>query len=218
MISPSNSWTKLSNNTEDKISIYKLETPQEILDYYKKWSQSNNYEKDLIEWNYVAPLECCQLFFKEDIDKKSFILDAGCGTGLVGKILNNYDYNNLEGLDLSKEMLDLIPINIYKKKYKADLNQNLDIPNNYYDHALCVGTFTYGHVKPGAFEEFYRILKNESFFIFSINEGIYKNYKFDEAISVFEKEGKWEVLSNEKKIYIEKKQIDAHYFKVKIIK
>ena len=40
----------MSNKTEDKISIYKLETPQEILDYYKKWSQNNNYEKDLIKY------------------------------------------------------------------------------------------------------------------------------------------------------------------------
>ena len=208
----------MSKNTEDKISIYKLETPQEILSYYKKWSQNNDYEKDLNKWNYVAPFECCQLFFKENINKESYILDAGCGTGLVGKTLKEYNYNNLEGLDFSQEMLDLIPKNIYKKKYKVDLNQNLDIPNNYYDHALCVGTFTYGHVKSKAFEEFYRILKNESFFIFSINEGIYKNYKFDEAISTFEREGKWRVMSSEKKLYIEKKQIDAYYFKVKIIK
>ncbi len=208
----------MSNKTEDKISIYKLETPQEILDYYKKWSQNNNYEKDLIKWNYVAPLECCQLFFKEDIDKKSNILDAGCGTGLVGKILNEYNYNNLEGLDFSQEMLDLIPKNIYIKKYKADLNQKLDIPNNYYDHALCVGTFTYGHVRSEAFKEFYRVLKNEAIFVFSINEGIYKSYKFNEAVSTFEKEGKWKVLSYEKKIYIEKKHINAYYFKVKIVK
>ncbi len=208
----------MSNKTEDKISIYKLETPQEILDYYKRWSQNNDYEKDLIEWNYLAPLECCKLFFEESIDEKSFILDAGCGTGLVGKILNDHNYGNLEGLDFSQEMLDLIPKDIYQKKYKADLNQNLNIPDSCYDHALCVGTFTYGHVRSNAFNEFYRILKNDAIFVFSINEGIYKSYKFDEAICIFEKEGRWRVLSNEKKAYIEKKQIDAYYLKVKIIK
>ena len=156
----------MSEKTEDKISIYKLDTPEEILDYYKNWSSNNNYEKDLEEWNYVAPHECCQLFIHQIKNKNSIILDAGCGTGLVGKILQTQEYQNLEGLDFSQEMLDLVPANIYQKIFQADLNQSLSIPDNYYDHALCVGTFTYGHVKTNAFSEFHRILKDNAIFVF----------------------------------------------------
>jgi len=204
--------------TEDKISIYKLDTPEEILDYYKNWSSNNNYEKDLEDWNYVAPHECCHLFVHQVQNKNSLILDAGCGTGLVGKILQSQDYTNLEGLDFSQEMLDLVPANIYQKIFRADLNQSLSIHDSYYDHALCVGTFTYGHVKANAFAEFHRILKNDAIFIFSINEGVYESYNFGEAIANYEKLDKWKVLSNEKKVYIEKKNIDAYYVTVRIKK
>ncbi len=205
-------------NTEDKISIYKLNTPEEILKYYKNWSANNNYEKDLEDWNYHAPLLSCQFFTSQKIDQNSLILDAGCGTGLVGKILKDKGYNNVEGLDFSNEMLDLIPYDIYKKAYQADLNKKLQIPDNFYDHALCVGTFTYGHVRAKAFDEFHRILKNSSYFVFSINEGVFKSYGFDKAISKFEENKKWSVISLEKKIYIEKKDIEAYYVLVKIMK
>ena len=208
----------MSEKTEDKISIYKLDTPEEILDYYKNWSSNNNYEKDLEEWNYVAPNECCQLFINQVQNKNSLILDAGCGTGLVGKILQTQEYQNLEGLDFSQEMLDLVPANIYQKIFQADLNQSLSIPDNYYDHALCVGTFTYGHVKTNAFSEFHRILKDNAIFVFSINEGVYESYNFEEAITNYEKLDKWKVLSNEKKVYIEKKNIEAYYVTVRIRK
>ena len=191
----------MPEKTEDKISIYKLDTPEEILDYYKNWSSNNNYEKDLEDWNYVAPHECCHLFVHQVQNKNSLILDAGCGTGLVGKILQSQDYTNLEGLDFSQEMLDLVPANIYQKIFRADLNQSLSIHDSYYDHALCVGTFTYGHVKANAFAEFHRILKNNAIFIFSINEGVYESYNFGEAIANYEKLDKWKVLSNEKKVY-----------------
>ena len=63
----------MSEKTEDKISIYKLDTPEEILDYYKNWSSNNNYEKDLEEWNYVAPHECCQLFINQVQNKYCFL-------------------------------------------------------------------------------------------------------------------------------------------------
>mgnify|MGYP001216448503 FL=1 len=204
--------------TEEKISIYQLNTSEEILGYYKKWTDNNNYEKDLEEWNYLAPFFCSQIFTTRVLNKNSLILDAGCGTGLVGKILNNQGYRKIEGLDFSKEMLNLIPSDIYHNIYQADLNKKLDVPDSFYDDALCVGTFTYGHVKASAFDEFHRILKNNSYFVFSVNEGVYRSYGFDDAISKFETKGYWSVISNEKKTYIEKKNIEANYVLVQIKK
>ena len=48
---------------------------------------------------------------------------------------------------------------------------------------MCVGTFTFGHVKPQALDEFIRITKNKGLICFTINEGIYEEYGFDKKIN-----------------------------------
>ena len=52
---------------------------------------------------------------------------------------------------------------------------------------MCVGTFTYAHVKPNALDEFVRITKNKGLICFTINEGIYEEYGFDKKIEELEK-------------------------------
>ena len=143
--------------TINKLDIYKINTPEELLKYYQNWTDNNKYNKDMEDWNYTAPQETVSVLRKYALDKNCKILDAGCGTGLVGVELKKYGYSNIEGIDFSQSMLDLVPQNIYKKIEKIDLNKSLKFKNNMYDVVMCVGTFTYGHVKPHTLNEIIRI-------------------------------------------------------------
>ena len=103
-------------NTKDidnKIPIYQLKSKEKVLDYYHNWTKKGEYNKDMVVWNYEAPKNTAFLFNKHAMDKKINIIDAGCGTGLVGKELKKYGFNNLTGVDFSQDMLDLIPTEIY---------------------------------------------------------------------------------------------------------
>ena len=116
------------------------------------------------------------------VNKDALFFDAGCGTGLVGLQLKKFGYKNFHGADLSKKLLDTVPKNLYKKLFKVDLNQSIKLSNNHYDTVMCVGTFTFGHVKPPALDEFIRITKNKGLICFTINEGIHEEYGFDKKI------------------------------------
>ena len=166
----------------NKLDIYKLKTSEELLKYYQNWTDKNKYNKDMVDWNYTAPQETVSVLRKYALKKNSRILDAGCGTGLVGIELKKYGYSNIEGVDFSQSMLDLVPQNIYQKIEKIDLNKPLKFKHNIYDVVMCVGTFTYGHVKPHALDEIIRITKNKGLVCFTINEGIYEEYGFDKKI------------------------------------
>ena len=193
----------------NKVPIYKLKTTDEVMKYYDEWGENNKYDKDMIEWNYTGPKETVNIFKKYVKNKESLIFDAGCGTGLVGLELKKFEYKNFHGADLSQKLLDIVPKNLYQRLLKVDLNQSIDIKDNFYDAVMCVGTFTFGHVKPQALDEFVRITKRGGLICFTINEGIYKEYGFDKKIENLKQDNKWVELEFFKSDYIASKDVNA---------
>ena len=198
-----------TKDTDNKIPIYQLKSKEKVLDYYDNWTKKGQYNKDMVVWNYEAPQNTASLLNKHAIDKKINILDAGCGTGLVGKELKKYGYSNLTGIDFSQSMLDLITPGIYHTIDLVDLNEPLKYEDNTFDALMCVGTFTYGHVKAHVLNEFIRIVNYQGLICFTINEGIYKEYEFDKKIDELTKNNQWEIIEFSKSTYIVNKNIEA---------
>ena len=197
------------SNTDNKIPIYQLESKEKVLDYYIKWTQNNQYNEDMLNWNYSGPKNATEMFNKYINDKSIFIMDAGCGTGLVGEELKKIGFKNIVGVDFSQEMLDLVPKDLYQKLELADLNKSLKYQNNIFDAIICVGTFTYGHVKAHSLDEMLRVIKKDGLICFTVNEGIYEKYQFNKKITELENDKKWQVLELKKSSYIINKDIDA---------
>ena len=193
----------------NKIPIYKLKTTDEVMKYYDDWGDKDKYNKDMVNWNYTGPKETVEIFNQYQENNDILIFDAGCGTGLVGLELKKYGFKNFHGADLSQTLLDTIPKNLYQKLTKVDLNQPIDVKNNSYDSIMCVGTFTFGHVKPPALDEFIRITKDKGLICFTINEGIHEEYGFDKKIQTLKEERKWKELEFFKSDYIASKDVNA---------
>ena len=208
----------MKKNVLDKLDIYKLKTSEELLKYYQDWTDNNKYNKDMVDWNYTAPHEAVTILKKYVFNKNFRILDAGCGTGLVGIELNKYGFSNIEGVDFSQSMLDLVPQGVYKKIEKIDLNKPIKFKDNIYDVLMCVGTFTYGHVKPKALDELIRITRNGGLICFTINEGIYEEYGFDKKIKELSNNKSWNVKEFFKSDYITTKDVEAWLCLAEIIK
>ena len=90
--------------------------------------------------------------------------------------------------------------------------------NNYYDGVMCVGSFTYAHVKPNALAEFVRITKNKGLICFTINEGIHEEYGFDKKIKELEDMNKWKKIEFFKSDYIASKDVNAWLGLYEVIK
>ena len=197
------------NDIGNKIPIYKLKAGKEVEDYYDEWTVENKYDKDMVDWKYSGPQETVELFTKHISQKDIKILDAGCGTGLVGIELKKDRFTNFDGADFSQQMLELVPKNIYQNLFKIDLNQKIDIKDNTYGGITCVGTFTYGHVNPPALDEMIRICKTGSLICFTINIGIYEEYGFDKKIKELEDNKSWKIIEFIKSNYIASKGVNA---------
>ena len=202
----------------NKIPIYKLKTTKEVMKYYDEWGKKNKYDKDMLDWNYTGPQETVNVFKKYALNIDLKILDAGCGTGLVGIELKKFGYANIDGVDLSQKLLGLVPKGYYNKLEQVDLNKPIKIKDSIYDAIMCVGTFTFGHVKPHTLDEFVRITKKKGLICFTINEGIYEEYGFDKKIKELTNKNYWVVKEFFKSDYIASKDVNAWLGIAEVIK
>ena len=199
----------------DNLDLSASQNEEELLDVYKKWASI--YDKD----NYdllgtVSQPNSVQIFHKYIVDKNQKIIDVGCGTGLVGLELQKLGYTNFDGIDISKDMIDIAIDRGYKALFLGNLNDSLPIESDSYDAALCVGVFTHGHVGPGRLKELSRIVKSDGLVCFTINENVYESYGFDKVIQKLEVENVWKLLEFRKQDYMTKKNVKGFYCVAKV--
>ena len=192
----------------NKVPLHTLKKVEDVAAYYDEWALNNKYDKDMEAWNYTGPKETSETFNKYQKNKNIEIFDAGCGTGLVAVELKKMGYQNFYGADITQKLLDLAPQGLYKSLERIDLNKKLIYEDNKFDSVFCVGTFTFGHVKPDALDEFIRITKNKGLICFTINEGIHEEYGFDVKIEQLKKDNKWKEIEFFKSNYIASKDVN----------
>jgi len=168
------------------------ESDEDLAARYDQWSAE--YDADLAEVDgWAAPRFTVEIF-AQYVDKDAHILDAGAGTGWVGRELKRLGFTNIDGIDYSKGMLDkAAEKDAYRSLRKMNLNEALDIPEKFYDAVVCVGTLTY--VEPYCLQEFCRIVRADGLVIFSAQPRVHAESGFRAEQDRLESEGVWELLS-----------------------
>jgi len=136
--------------------------PESVAQHYDQWA--NTYDQEVIE-NYYGIQTIVSLAHKHVqsstlSNKKNptdiQVVDVGCGTGLLGAPLHKLGYTNIDGIDLSAQMIEKAKATGLYNKLHSHVNINNDIPSEFiqrYDIAICLGVFTPGHVNPTALHQ-----------------------------------------------------------------
>ena len=197
-------------NIYNNLNLDKTKNDFEIKKVYQDWAVQYDKDNDDLLGTVSQP-NAVDLLNSHMNDKNIEIVDIGCGTGLVGKFLQNKGYLYYDGLDISEEMLEIAKSRGYRHLSVGSLQHKLPYENDTYDAVFCVGVFTHGHVNSNGLDELIRITKKDGFIIFTINEGVYEDYQFDKKIPLMEKEGLIKVINFEKKDYMTKKNVMGYY-------
>ena len=200
----------------DSLDLTESENKEKLLDVYQKWASMYDKDND-DELGTVSQPNSVQIFERYVKDKTTYIIDVGCGTGLVGLQLNKLGYKNFDGVDISKEMIDIAIDRGYGSLLLGNLNETLPVESNKYEAALCVGVFTHGHVGPNRLKELARIVKPGGVVCFTVNEDVYASFGFDDVIKSLELTGIWKVLELCKKDYMTKKNVKGLYCIAEVI-
>ena len=197
-------------NIYNNLNLDKTKNDFEIKKVYQDWAVQYDKDNDDLLGTVSQP-NAVDLLYNHTNDKNIEIVDIGCGTGLVGKFLQNKGYLYYDGLDISEEMLEIAKSRGYRHLSVGSLQNKLPYENDAYDAVFCVGVFTHGHVNSNGLDELIRITKKDGFIIFTINEGVYEDYQFDKKIPLMEKEGLIKVINFDKKDYMTKKNVMGYY-------
>ena len=173
----------------------------ELEHIYKNWAKK--YEDDVINLaGYVGHLITSELLLSYLRNTQARIFDAGCGTGLVGEILNKNSFQNLIGVDFSQEMLNIAKQkNVYQSLDLVDLTKKLDYEDNLFDAVICAGTFTCGHVGPEALREMVRITKQGGYICFTVRKQEWEASPYMQIINDLEDSQAWQKLEHITKEY-----------------
>lgn len=170
--------------------VYAARSPRELERAYADWAA--DYDRDTIALGYSLPFVICGWVARHVPRDYGQLLDAGCGTGLSGPFLNALGYDELVGLDYSRQMLDLAEQrNAYRELRQAELGTTLPWPNGHFAAFLSSGVFTAGHAPASSFDELVRITRPGGHAIFTVRDLLLKDGGFSDAFRQLEDTGRW---------------------------
>ena len=171
---------------------------------YDEWA--NDYDNDLInEYGYIAPKLTVDKFKALVLKKNLRIIDVGCGTGLVGQALYENGYKNIDGYDISSEMLKIAKqFKFYKELKQIDLNDKPTNLSKTYDVLICVGSFGYGALEPIAIRHLIGLVKSGGLLFIFMNAEPFKSQNYQKHIFTLETQSLWSVNSIDDYNYMSK--------------
>ena len=170
--------------------VYAATTPEEISAAYADWAAS--YDRDTVRDGYHLPFTIAAWVARHVAPGAGPLLDAGCGSGLSGPVLAALGYSEIEGLDLSDEMLALARSRgSYTRVSKAELGRPLPWSDGHFGAFFSTGVFTAGHAPASALDELARITRPGGFGIFTVRDVVLEADGFRDKFNELREAGIW---------------------------
>lgn len=173
--------------------VYGAKSNQDLREKYDAWAA--DYDRDVESVRYGVPTVAAGLFGRYVAPDAGEVLDAGCGTGLLGEPLHLLGYRALTGVDLSPEMLAQAEARgVYGELRAMDLGARLDFPDDRFAAATALGVLTPGHAPPTALDEILRVTRPGGHLIFTVSQPAYEDCGFKEHMATIDAKDLWEAL------------------------
>lgn len=192
----------MSDRPDIHEKVLNASSTSELMKIYDEWALA--YEEDVAEtWGYHGPSVTVGTLIEFVNPETCAVLDAGCGTGLVGVLLQQAGFKQIDGIDYSEGMLEQARLKgAYQALEKMDMNQALTIASDRYEAVTCVGTFTGSHVRPQALKELVRITKPGGALSCTVRSDYWYETNFSQVVSDLEAGGELKVERIEEHPYI----------------
>ena len=177
-----------SGDTGAGLSAAAHQSSEEIVSRYDRWAIE--YEDDVRRWGYTLPEDIADLLMATSPIGR--ILDAGCGTGLIGHALaaREVDPQRVFGIDASQESLMIArESGNYGDVSRVDLTLGLPFDDQSFGGVVCGGVLTYVPDAAPVLREFVRVLRPGGAAIVSQRTDLWVERNFDDVLGQLRAEG-----------------------------
>ncbi len=160
----------------------------EIVGRYDGWAL--DYEDDVRRWGYTLPEDIADLAVATRPAGR--LLDAGCGTGLIGHALvaRGVDPGQIVGIDASQASLRIAAESgVYGDVSRVDLAAGLPFDDHSFGGVVCGGVLTYIPDAAPVLREFVRVLQPGARAIVSQRTDLWVERNFDDTLGQLRAEG-----------------------------
>ena len=189
---------------EESAASFKVMPPSETMGEHYDTIEPEAYNKmcDLV--NFTEKDEICkQVIETLALPKDAAIFDAGCGTGLIGEILNKAGYTTIDGADAASKWVEHAKLKGWYRDMAAFyFGCGLDkFPAQFkgkYDCCTASGVFLPNHMPPAAMDDIHCCLKTGGYFITAMREYLYvdgEEHGYKDKINELVSAGKFKHVS-----------------------
>lgn len=178
----------MAHKPEDLDAVYGATTPEASRRIYDDWSGS--YDAENLAKGFWLPIVAAGVFARHMGRAEGPVLDAGCGTGLVGQSLDLMGYGPITGCDLSPEMIRMAGrTGAYADFAEANMGAGLPFDDAAFTGFTCIGAFGPGHAPPESLEHLARVTCPGGIGVFNVVEATSEEQGFGRMIKALEERG-----------------------------
>ena len=164
-------------------NAYAVTSKEEVRALYENWAET--YDADFIEaQGYQMPRVIAEVFAAAG--GRGPVLDVGAGTGRGGEHLAQAGVREIDGVDLSPDMLRVAERKgVYRNLIAADITRPLAGVGPY-NGIVSAGTFTFGHVGPEGLPALLDVAAPGCLFVLGVNAAHFASSGFEAAFAALE--------------------------------
>lgn len=176
---------------------------EEVVELYDTWAASGDYDRDVEGWGYDAPERIADLTLAALARSPGEVLDAGCGTGMVGVALSERGVDAVLGGDFTPATVEVARTrNVYTAVEHLDLNSPLEFADDRFAVTVSAGVFSYVSETEATVRELLRVVQPGGSVIFTQRTDLWDGRDCDATIGALVDDGRCDATVSDPMPYL----------------
>jgi len=169
--------------TRDDKDLWTRHSVDETKQIYAGWAET--YDADVTAWGYATPARIAMALRQSGANPDKPLLDYGCGTGLSGLALKAAGFAQIDGTDISPEMLEKARARgIYQHLWEGDPGSTGHVKRGHYPYITATGVISLGAAPPETLDLLIDILPSGGLLAFSFNEATLTDRAYTDRLDI----------------------------------